>query len=486
MTFNFSSSSFLAIAPELTLIVGILFVLVSDLIVPREQRNLLVGFTLATLGVAAFYTGQLWGQSGYHFYSAIVVDNFRLSMNFILLAGAALTVLMSGPYLQREGIDYGEYYALILCATLGMTLMGAAMDLLMVFVALETLSIPVYILAAFQRRKVESNEAGMKYLLIGSFATGFLLYGIALVYGATGHTNLVHIHQFLLNHAADNKLLYAGIALMTVGFGFKVAAFPFHLWTPDVYEGAPTSVTAFMAAGVKVAAFAAFARVFMSAFGPVHIVWVGPISWLAVLTMTLGNFVALTQMNIKRLLAYSSIAHAGYLLTGLAAGTTEASSALVFYLAAYTLTTMGVFAILLYIGKRGEANLTLYDMQGLGYRYPLLGAAMVVMMMSLAGLPPTAGFMAKFILFRSVVDAGLTWLVVIAVLNSLVSVYYYLWVLVRMFMVAPEEDPGVHPPYVPIGVALGVATLGVVALGIFPSMWMEAATRSLMVALGGQ
>jgi NADH-quinone oxidoreductase subunit N len=471
--------------PEIILVVGALFVLVADLLVPREQRNVLVGFTLATLGLSAYYAVQLWGHTGYYFYDTIIVDNFRLAITLIILIGAALTTLMSGPYLRREDADHGEYYALILFATLGMVLMGAAMDLLMVFIALETFSICVYILSAFQRNKLVSNEAGMKYLLIGSFATAFLLYGMALIYGATGHTNLYQINQFLLSHADPNdKLLFAGIALMLVGFGFKVAAFPFHLWTPDVYEGAPTSVTAFMAAGVKVAAFAAFARVFMSALAPVHALWVGPICWLSILTMTLGNLVALTQMNIKRLLAYSSIAHAGYLLIGIAAGTDDAMGGLVFYLAAYTFMTMGVFAIVIYLGRRGEPNLTLYDFMGLGYRYPLLGAAMVIMMMSLAGIPPTAGFMGKFFLFRAAVNAGLTWLVVIAVINSVISVYYYLNVLKFMFMNAPEEEPGAHPPYIPVGVALGVAVLGVVVLGIFPSPWMESASHSVMVALG--
>jgi NADH-quinone oxidoreductase subunit N len=272
--------------------------------------------------------------------------------------------------------------------------------------------------------------------------------------------------------------------MLIVGFGFKVAAFPFHLWTPDVYQGAPTSVTAFMAAGVKVAAFAGFARVFMSAFDSLHPLWAPAISVIAVLTMTLGNLVAVTQTDLKRLLAYSSIAHAGYLLLGIAAGTADAAGAMVFYLATYTLMTMGVFAVLIYLGRRGEQNLTLYDIAGLGYRYPVLGAAMVVLMMSLAGLPPTAGFMAKFYLFRSVVQADMTWLVVIAMLNSVVSVYYYLGILVRMFMNPPEEEAGPLPTYLPVGISLAIAVIGILVLGIFPTSGLEAASRSAMVALG--
>ena len=485
--FSISPSAFTAIMPEIVLVIGALLVLVLDLVTQKEQRNLLVIFSLLTLGVSAYYLGFLWQRPGTFFFDTIVVDNFRLSISFIILLGAALAVLMSGPYLKREDADHGEYYALLLFATLGMLFMAAAADMMLIFLALETMSVSVYILAAFQRSRVQSNEAGMKYLLIGSFATAFLLYGIALVYGATGHTNLDDIRRVLdTNLASHNSMLFAGIALLLVGFGFKVAAFPFHLWTPDVYEGAPTSVTAFMAAGVKVAAFAAFARVFMVTLDPVQPLWGPVMAWLAVLTMTLGNLVAVTQTNIKRLLAYSSIAHAGYLLIALTAGTNEAAGAIVFYLASYTLMTMGVFAVLIYLGQRGEPNLTLYDFAGLGYRYPVLGGAMVILMMSLAGLPPTAGFMAKFYLFRAAVQADLTWLVVIAILNSVVSVYYYLGILVRMFMNAPEEERGALPPYVPVGVALGVAMIGVVVLGIFPAPWLDAAQESVMAALGSR
>jgi NADH-quinone oxidoreductase subunit N len=491
--FNLSAYSFAAIAPEVALTIGALIVLLLDLVTPKEQRFLLVYFSLAAVGVAAYYASFLWGQPGFYFYDSIVVDNFRISVTYILLIGAALTVLISGPYLRREDADYGEYYALILFATVGMMLMAGAMDLVVVFLGLETLSISVYILSAFQRNRLQSNEAGMKYLLTGSFATAFLLYGIALIYGATGTTNLDGINRaitsnvtqaILANLPPSDLMLFAGVALLLVGFGFKVAAFPFHLWTPDVYEGAPTSVTAFMAAGVKVAAFAAFARVFITSLGPLHPLWAPKIAVLAVLTMTLGNIVAVTQTNIKRLLAYSSIAHAGYLLIGIAAGTGEAASAIVFYLAAYTLMTMGVFAIIIYLGRKGEPNLSLYDFAGLGYRYPLLGAAMVILMMSFAGIPPTAGFMAKFFLFRAAVHANLTWLVVVAVLNSVISVYYYLGVVVRMFMNPPEEEPRIIPLYAPAGIALAASTIGVLALGIIPGFWLDAATQSAMVALG--
>jgi NADH-quinone oxidoreductase subunit N len=483
---NLPPLAFWAIGPEIILTLGALFLLVLDLFATREQRHRFMPFfSIAFLVLAAIYTSMMWNKSGFYFYDMVVVDNFRLSISMIILGGAALTVLMSVPYITREEVDLGEYYMLILFATVGMLLMAAAADLIMVFIALETMSITVYILSAFQRRRVASNEAGLKYLLIGSFATAFLLYGIALVYGATGHTALYDIARFLTdNPPINDKLLYAGIAMLLVGFGFKVAAFPFHLWTPDVYEGAPTSITAFMAAGVKVAAFAAFARVFMSALDPVREIWVPAIATISVLTMTLGNFVACTQTNIKRLLAYSSIAHAGYLLIGIAAGTPEALSAMVFYLAVYTLMTMGIFAVVIYLGHKGEPNLSLYDFNGLGFRYPVLGGAIVVLMASLAGLPPFGGFWAKFYLFGTAVEEGLTWLVVIAVLNSVVSVFYYLGILKNMFFNPQEEEARALPAYVPVGVTLGLSIAGIVALGIFPSALLDAAQDSAMVALG--
>ncbi len=473
-----------AIGPELVVTLGALLVLTLDFALPREKRSSLPWVSLATVIVAGYFAWRLWGREEYHFLNMLALDNFRLAITGVLLLGCALTILASPMYLNREGMDLGEYYALLLFATLGGMLMAGALDLLVVFIGLETLSISVYILTAFARGKVESNEAGLKYLLIGSFATAFLLYGIALVYGATGSTGLYEVARYLTDRGgADDKILLAGLGLLVVGFGFKAAAFPFHVWTPDVYEGAPTPVTGFMAAAVKAAAFAAFLRVFASGMSALHVTWLPVLYWLAILTMTVGNLVANAQTDVKRMLAYSSIAHAGYLLIALVVGNSQATSALIFYLLAYTLMTVGAFMVLVYLGNQGETNLTYAGLSGLGFRYPWAGAAMTLFMVSLAGFPPTAGFLGKFYLFQSAVDAGFTSLAVVAVLNSVVSVFYYLRVIVSMYMQRQNVEQPAKPKSVPLGIALGLAAVGVLYFGIFPAVWQDLAHSSLMLAL---
>ncbi|HEY3284369.1 MAG TPA: NADH-quinone oxidoreductase subunit N [Armatimonadota bacterium] len=482
---SLSAPDLTALAPELVLTLGALLVLTLDFSLPKEQRSSLPWVTLATLILSGFATLQLWGRAEYHFGNMLAIDNFRLAVTLILLLGCGLTVLASPGYLEREKMPLGEYYALLLFATLGMTLMAGALDLIMVFVGLETLSISVYILTAFARGKLESNEAGLKYLLIGAFATAFLLYGIALVFGATGSTGLYQIGETLARTGTTgDKLLLAGLALLVVGFGFKVAAFPFHVWAPDVYEGAPTPITAFMATGVKAAAFAAFLRVFASGFAQMHGEWVTTLFWLSICTMTVGNLVATNQTDLKRMLAYSSIAHAGYLLIALVVGNSQASSAMVFYLLSYTFMTVGAFMVLIYLGNQGETNLSHAGLSGLGFRYPWASAAMVVFMVSLSGFPPTAGFFAKFYLFQTALDAGYPGLVVVAVLNSVVSVFYYLRVVVSLYMERQEGDAPAKPKNVPLGIALGVAVVGVMVLGLFPSAWQELARDSVLIAVG--
>lgn len=474
-----------AISPELAVTLGALLVLTLDFTLPKEQRKSLPWISLATLAVAGYFTWRLWGRAEYHFLNMLALDNFRLSITAVLLIAAALTILASPLYLEREKMEHGEYYSLLLFATLGCMIMAGALDLLTFFVALETLSISVYILTAFSRTRPESNEAGLKYLLIGSFATAFLLYGIALVYGATGSTSLYDIDRFLTERGgASDKLLLAGIGMLAVGFGFKVAAFPFHVWTPDVYEGAPTSVTAFMAAAVKAAAFAAFLRVFVTGLGSLHAEWLPALLWLSILTMTVGNLVANAQTDVKRMLAYSSIAHAGYLLIALVVGNAAAASAMVLYLLAYTLMTIGAFVVLVFLGNQGETNLTYAGISGLGFRYPWAGAAMVIFMVSLAGLPPTAGFFAKFYLFQAAVDAGYVTLAVIAVLNSVVSVFYYLKVVVAMYMQRQDTEAPEKPRNVPLAICLGAAAVGVLVVGIFPGYWQSIARDSVLLALG--
>jgi len=475
-----------ALAPEIAVAVGAMAVLVLDLLLPKQQRRYLVYLSLLTTVVAGWECAQLWGRSEYHLYNMLALDDYRLAVDAVILVGTALAILMSGSYLAREEMDRGEYYPLMLFAALGMMLMAGGLNLVVIFVGLETLSVSLYILCAFARGRIVSSEAGMKYLLIGSFATAFLLYGIVLVYAATGSTSLVGINQFLSKHSVvGNHMLFAGIGLLVVGFGFKVAAFPFHIWTPDVYEGAPTPVTAAMAVGVKAAAFAGFARVFISAFGPVQPLWQPILWWLAVLTMTLGNVVALAQTNIKRMLAYSSIAHAGYILIALVTNTPEAMSALIYYLLAYTLMTAGAFGVSILFSGKGDTGYSIYDYAGLGFRYPWIGAAMTVFMVSLAGFPPTAGFFAKFYLFSAAVQQGLTSIVVIAVINSVISVYYYFRVVVLMYMQRRDaEEPRITlKAYGPVGLAVGLAAAAVLLVGILPAGILELAKSSGMLAL---
>jgi NADH-quinone oxidoreductase subunit N len=358
-----------------------------------------------------------------------------------------------------------------------MVFLAAANDLIVVFLALEIMSVAVYVLAGLLRREVRSTEAALKYFLLGAFATGFLLYGIAFFYGATGSTHLDVIAR-VIAHDGLRPFTVLGIALVLVGFGFKVALIPFHVWTPDVYEGAPTAVTAFMAVGVKAAAFAAFGRVFLAALGDVAAQWSGLLALLAALTMTVGNVTAVLQRSVKRMLAYSSIAHAGYALVGIVAATRDGGAALCFYLAVYAFMTLGAFAVLIALGRRGEPNEDLADWAGVGFRHPVLGVSRSVFMLSLAGIPPTAGFAGKFYLFSAAIDAGWTVLAVIGVLNSLVSVYYYLGVLVAMYMAEGTRVivPPRSRPYLLATILVSVAAT--ILFGVLPAQPMHLAERA--------
>jgi NADH-quinone oxidoreductase subunit N len=440
-----------------------------------EQRGLA---TLGLLGLAAAAGAALWrwqaGGPTSGFADALRADRYALFFALLVGAGAGLTLLMSIEYVEEQGLAAGEYYALVLLSAAGMVFMAAASDLLVIFLALEIMSVAVYVLAGILRGDVRGNEAAVKYFLLGAFASAFLLYGIAFFYGATGSTRLGAIAQ-VVGRGGLTPTMLVGMALLLVGFGFKVALVPFHVWTPDVYEGAPTAVTAFMAVGVKAAGFAAFARVFVTALGAAAPSWTGLLWVGAALTMTVGNVTAVTQTNVKRMLAYSSIAHAGYALVGLVAGSPAGGSALLFYLVAYTAMNAGAFAVLLALGRRGEPHETLGDLAGVGFRQPLLGLAMTVFMLSLAGIPPTAGFVGKFYLFSAAVDAGYVGLAVIGVLNSLISVYYYAGVVVQLYMAEPARPviPPVERPA--LAAAIGAAAILTVLFGVFPAGAMEVA-----------
>jgi len=476
--------SWIAILPLLILTVTAILTLVADLWMQGPDRESLGWIGLVGLVVAAGAAVALWSTHLSTFSGAIVVDRYGLFFTLLFCLASGLTLLMSMSYLELTDIRTGDYYALVLFATVGMVLMATATDLIVIFLGLEVMSIAAYTLAGIWRGQVRSNEAALKYFLLGAFATGFLLFGIALLYGATGSTTLGPIAQGIVKVGAEQRaVLIAGMGLLIVGFGFKVAAAPFHVWAPDVYEGSPTAVTALMAVGIKSAAFAAFARVFMHTLGVLSADWSAVLWVLAVLTMTVGNVTALLQRNIKRMLAYSSIAHAGYLLVGMVAGGEMGGSAVLFYLIAYALMTLGAFGVVIAIGRRGAPNENLDDYAGVGFRQPFLGAAMAVFMLSLAGIPPLAGFIGKFYIFSAAVKAGYVWLAIIAVLNSVVSVYYYVGVLVKMYMLeggVEVEQPSTRP-YLFATLLFTIA--GTVMLGVFPSAIFELARQSFL-ALG--
>ena len=415
---------------------------------------------------------------------AIAVDAFRWATDVLILLGAILAIALSMDYLERERIDVAEAHVLILFATAGMMLLAAARDLMIVFLGIELMSIAVYVLAGLNRRSSRAAEAALKYFLLGAFSTGFLLYGIALVFGATGSTNIAGIGAAVLERGlATNAMLLAGVALLIVGLGFKVAAAPFHMWAPDVYEGAPTPMTAFMAAAVKGAAFAVFLRLWMEAFPYLNAAWHKPLWYLAVVTMVVGNVVALAQKNIKRMLAYSSIAHAGYLLVAVVVSNFEGASAFLFYMFAYTLATIGAFAVVIALSQPGERGLQIDDYAGLWRVRPALSAAMAVFMLALLGFPIVGGmgFFAKwYVLQAALRPPSQTNLAIWVVLTSVVSAGYYLYVVMVMFMKArPADAPA--PSKVPGMTRFVIATCAIVLLvvGVWPRPVLRVARRSL-------
>jgi NADH-quinone oxidoreductase subunit N len=476
MELDFSSQShlFLALLPEILLSVwGMVILLVG---VWRKEgeggpnATDLGALSLVGLLLAAGANGWLYGVAQTGGDGMIVVDRFRLFANWIFLLAGALSILISLSYVTRQRLQAAETYGLMLFAVVGMMVMTGTHNLIIIFLGLEIMSISIYALAAMNRRDRKSAEAGLKYFLLGAFSTGFFLYGIALTYGATGSTDILAISRAYLEGAAVMPLLFFGVAFLTVGFGFKVGAVPFHMWTPDVYEGAPTPITAFMATGVKAAAFLAFLRVFMVAFDAMYDVWYPVLWWLAAITMVVANLIALVQPNVKRMLAYSSIAHGGYLLVGLVAANDMASAAMLFYLLVYTLMNVGAFGIVIAVAHQGEDRLQVEDYGGFGWQNPLLAVFLTVFLLSLAGFPGTGGFMGKIFLLQGAVGSDLWTLAVVLVLATLFSYWYYLRVVWFMWMrEAPAADAhaSVIAP-LPMRVALIVSVALVLYLGIFP------------------
>ncbi len=479
MTFNV-----LSILPILVLAGFGMIVLLIDVLTSRKlgEKNLLAYLSLFGIVVAAVLSRSSIGTATFSFNETFTIDNYSIFFNFIFLLSTGLTILISHNYIKREEINYGEYYALLMFSTIGMMLMASGADLLNIYIGLEVMSISIYILTGFKRSKLISNEASLKYFLLGAFATGFLLYGIALIYGSTGTINLKQIACFIAGRGGGlDPLLILGMGLIIVGLGFKVASVPFHAWAPDVYEGAPTAVTAFMSVGPKAAGFAAFLRIFMTSFAYTTHEWQKIIYILAVLTMTTGNVVAIAQTNIKRMLAYSSIAQAGYLLIALVSANNMGVSGTLFYILAYIFMNMGAFAIVIVLSRKGDEFIQINDYAGLGFKHPLLAIAMTLFMLSMAGVPPMAGFVGKFYIFSAAIKSGYIGLAVIGVINSVVSVYYYLRITVIMYMREPtrEFDPLTLSPL--IVAAIVISVVGTLHLGIFPSKVMEIAQQSIFV-----
>jgi NADH-quinone oxidoreductase subunit N len=472
------------VAPMLIVCVTALAVLALDCFWPSERRSHLAYATVAGCLLALIATLRLWGAQEAIFSRMIMVDNFSTLFTVIFLVGTILTALLSVDYASRMGFDRGEYYALLLFTTAGMIMMAQGLNLIMIFIGLETLSIALYILAGMQRQRFASVEAALKYFLLGAFSTCFFLYGVALTYGATASMDLEHIARAVGHSSVSSQpMLFIGIGLMLIGFAFKVATVPFHVWTPDVYEGAPTSVTAFMSVGSKAAGFAAFVRVFSFSLQPLAADWTQVLWIIAVATMVVGNVLAIAQSNIKRMLAYSSIAHAGYVVVAMVAASALGTSSVLFYLLVYTFMNLGAFGVVLALGRQQEEVLTIDDYAGLSRKAPALAAAMTLFMFALAGIPPTAGFVGKFYIFSAAVQSGFVGLAVIGVMASLVSVYYYLRVVVVMYMLEPKGEIPLAPRSAPILVALVVAVAGTLLLGLFPNTFMTAATHSLVALI---
>ncbi len=479
MTFN--TSDLIMITPHIVVTCTALLVLMVEAFGSGRRRPEATWISLLGIGVAAGITCYGCNVSASGFSGMIVSDNYSRFFNVIFYVVGALSVLVSAGYLGDEHNEHGEYHALMLLSLVGMMLMASSTHLMMMFIALETMSIAIYALAGFMRTR-QGIEASFKYFLLGAFASAFMLYGIVLIYGTVGSTNINEIAAYFRDNRilADSPMALAGVAMLLAGFAFKIAAFPFHGWTPDVYQGAPTSVTAFMATGVKAAAFAAFFRIFVTAFPATGTMWTSVLWVMALATMTMGNFSAIAQKDVKRMLAYSSIAHAGYLMVGMVTATPEAGAGMLFYLLSYAFMNIGAFACVIMVSRRGDVGTTLDDFAGIGFKYPMLGAALSVLMFSMAGIPPTAGFTGKFLIFKAAVNEGYIWLAILGVLNSAASVYFYLRVIVYMyFRERPEDAPDGVRSHPAIVIATAITVAAVLLLGVMPGSVVRIAEAAM-------
>ena len=464
-----------AVLPELILLLFALLLMMVDILGSEKRpapRRLLPWIALVGVVAAGASVAWLWGQPALSFQGQAISDRFSLGLRIIVLSATFLAILLSHQYIPQINSQVGEYYTLLLLSAAGMGMMGAATDLIVLFLALEIFSLALYILTGLQRKNPRSTEAAMKYFLLGAFASAFFVYGAALLYGAAGNTQYDAIAAALGTGNYDASLLYPAMALLLVGFCFKVSLVPFHMWTPDVYQGAPTPVTAFMSVGTKAAAFAAFARLLVVALPSQQAVWSWALAIIAVLTMVLGNLAALRQSSLKRMLAYSSIAHAGYILVALTAGTTQGADAAMFYMFTYAFMNMGAFAIVMMLERTVGEDAEQHRAKGLAQQAPFMAFLMAIFMLSLSGIPPLAGFFGKFFVFSAAAEAGWNGLVAIGYLTSAIGAYYYLRVVVSMYFENPTNESVEEPRTwgsIQFGVALAAAFT--IVVGILPAFW---------------
>lgn len=499
-------SDAIAILPEIILTIAGILVILIGAFAEKSGDRIGAGVTYCGLIGSIIAVGFQFNHPVAAFGGVFLADSFGFFFHLLFLLIALLVVLSSSTYLRREGLAAAEYYALVLFGTVGMGVMASANELILVFIGLEISSLASYVLVGFRRDVPTSSEASLKYFLLGSFATAFFLYGVALMFGSTGSTRLTQINQSFntalraqsqgvpLHPAAAGltagqfpaSLAGVAIALMFVGLAFKVSAAPFQIWTPDVYQGAPTPVTAFLSTAPKAAAFAAFLRIFMVGLGVYSGRWSSLLWIVAVLSMFLGNLGALLQTNIKRMLAYSAIAHAGYVLVAFTTHSADGVAAVLYYLTAYAFMNIGAFLVVTHLGGRGERYLEIEDYAGLGSRFPFLAGMFTIFLLSLIGVPLTAGFLGKFYVFRAAIHGDLIWLSVLGVLNSGIAAYYYLRVLVSMYMSAPTREVPCEPLRAPERLALALSAVGTLYLGIFPRNVMDLATEAAQLLQQGR
>src|SRR5213594_2447067 len=467
-----------AITPELELVAFGMFLLIFDLLIPDKRKLGLIA--LAGIAISSLFLLRLRNTDFAAYGGVLALDPFSIFFKFIFLIAAALSIAISLKYLDIERENHGEYYALILFATMGMMFMAGAVDLVTLYIGLETMAIATYVLVGFLRSNQRSNEASMKYFLLGAFSSGILLYGMSLLYGLSGSTRFVVIAEELSRRPLTDPISMVAMITLSAGMFFKVAAVPFHQWTPDAYEGAPTSITAFMSVAVKAASFAMMVRVFMIAIYPLQPRWVVIMAAISVMTMTVGNIAAITQSNVKRLLAYSSISHAGYILIGLIAGNETGLTAIPLYLLIYTFTNIGVWTVVVALRRKDIIGEQIDDMAGLFFRHPAGAVLMLIFLLSLAGIPPTAGFIGKYYLFAAAIETGHNALAVIAVLNAAISIYFYFRIVVSMFMREATEKTGlVHAPG--LTMTLAIAIVFTLLIRVYPDPFIAMARQAVIL-----